>query len=90
VFFYLLNKEFKKREKKRDFEMHNNTVKIAKNLGFIVNNRYTQDMRNKMTGSYIRQILDQLKKFMLDFDLGFLEEVCQNQMLEEDAPEEMA
>jgi hypothetical protein len=90
VFFYLLNKEFKKREKKRDFEMHNNSVKIAKNLGFIVNNRYTQDMRNKMTGSYIRQILDQLKKFMLDFDLGFLEEVCQNQMLEEDAPEEMA
>jgi hypothetical protein len=81
VFFYLLNKEFKKREKKRDFEMHNNTVKIAKNLGFIVNNRYTQDMRSKMTGSYIRQILEQLKKFMMDFDLGFLEEVCQNQML---------
>jgi hypothetical protein len=81
VFFYLLNKEFKKREKKRDFEMHNNTVKIAKNLGFIVNNRYSQDMRSKMTGSYIRQILEQLKKFMMDFDLGFLEEVCQNQML---------
>ena len=42
-----------------------------------------------MTGSYIKVILEQLKKFMMLFGLGFLEETCNNQVLEEEAPEDL-
>lgn len=53
VFMTVFARELEKRDKKQDNELHNLTVKIANNLGFIVNNRYTQDMKSKMTGSYI-------------------------------------
>jgi hypothetical protein len=89
VFFRTLTKELEKRDLKQDTELHNLIVKIANHLGFIGNNRYTQNMKSKATGSYIREILERLKAFMLKFGLGFLEDTCNNQVLEEEAPEDL-
>lgn len=89
VFHILFKRELDKKQRKGDTELHKQIVKIANNLGFIVNNRYTQNMKNKMTGSYIKVILDLLRRAMMEFDLGFLEETCNNQVLEEEAPEDL-
>lgn len=89
VLFHTLSNELKKRELKQDTELHSLIVKIANHLGFIGNNRYTQNMKSKATGSYIRQILEQLRRFMMKFGLGFLEDTCNNQVLEEEAPEDL-
>jgi hypothetical protein len=89
VFSYKLTKELAKRERKNEYELHNYIVKIANNLGYIATYRYTTDMRNKMTGSYIKQVLEQLRRYMQGLSLGFLEETCGNQVLEEEAPEDL-
>lgn len=89
LFDFKLKREITKRERKKDFELHNFIAKIANNLGYISNNRYTTEMKNKMTGSYIKQVLELLRKYMQEFDLGFLEEACGNQVLEEEAPEDI-
>lgn len=89
LFHAILMKELSKREKKNDLELHKHIVKIANNLGFILKNRYTTEARNKMTGNYIKNVLEVLKRFMMQFSLGFLEDTCNNQVLEEESPEDM-
>lgn len=65
----------KKKEKKKEYKLHEHIVGICGYLGYILNKRYSND--KKQPGSFIKSVLHKsLKPYLYEFDEEFLEKSC--------------